>query len=78
MGTPFYSYYKYKLIFHKYAIIYRAIVYYFTTTISAVVLGIILVTTIGPGQGQSTIRKSDETAEQKPVYTADTLLDLVR
>lgn len=56
----------------------RAITYYFTTTISAVILGIILVTTIGPGQGQNTIKKTDDTAEQKPVYTADTLLDLVR
>lgn len=57
---------------------YRAIVYYFTTTFCAVILGIILVTTIGPGQGQSTIKKSGEAAEQKPVYTADTLLDLIR
>lgn len=56
----------------------RAIIYYFTTTISAVILGIILVTTIGPGLGQKTIKNIDDNAEQKPVYTADTLLDLVR
>lgn len=52
--------------------------YYFTTTICAVVLGIILVTTIGPGRGQEAIKDSGKSHEQKPVYTADTLLDLVR
>ncbi|XP_055302995.1 excitatory amino acid transporter 1 isoform X2 [Sitodiplosis mosellana] len=59
----------------------RAITYYLTTTISAVILGIILVTTIRPGViggdnnfATNTTSKSDS----KKVYTVDTLLDLIR
>lgn len=60
---------------------FRAITYYLTTTFSAVVLGIILVTTIRPGViggddsiSTNTVSKS----EAKRVYTVDTLLDLIR
>lgn len=55
----------------------RSIIYYFTTTICAVILGIILVTVIRPGEGQQT--KSSEGGKiTRDVLTADTLLDLVR
>lgn len=61
--------------------IHRAILYYLTTTISAVVLGIILVTTIRPGviggDNSLTANKTDK-VDQKRVYTPDTLLDLIR
>jgi Na+/H+-dicarboxylate symporter len=54
----------------------RAIVYYFCTTVSAVVLGMILVSVIHPGQGNaSEIQKS---GTSRNVTTVDTLLDLVR
>lgn len=53
----------------------RAIAYYLITTVLAVILGIILVVSIQPGQNQSM-----ETTETytRTVNTADTLLDLVR
>ncbi|XP_033611179.1 excitatory amino acid transporter 1 isoform X2 [Cryptotermes secundus] len=54
----------------------RAIVYYFCTTVSAVVLGMILVSVIHPGRGDaSEISKS---GTSRNVTTVDTLLDLVR
>lgn len=55
----------------------RAVVYYFSTTIIAVILGIILVMTIKPGVSQ-TADNIDRTGETPEVTTADTLLDLVR
>lgn len=55
----------------------RSIIYYFTTTVCAVVLGIILVTVFQPGKGHATDLKS-ETKVSRDVLTADTLLDLVR
>ncbi|XP_063698847.1 excitatory amino acid transporter 3 [Culicoides brevitarsis] len=59
-------------------IAFRSIVYYFTTTICAVILGIILVCTVRPGQGGL----ANDTTKDKPpprqVLTADTLLDLIR
>lgn len=63
-------------------LICRAITFYLTTTISAVVLGIILVTTIRPGVlgGDNTLatNKTERAADAKRVYTPDTLLDLIR
>ncbi|XP_031624612.1 excitatory amino acid transporter 3-like [Contarinia nasturtii] len=60
----------------------RAITYYMTTTISAVILGIILVTTIRPGViGSDDSQKfANDTPKSEPkrVYTVDTLLDLIR
>ena len=54
----------------------RAIVYYMSTTLSAVVLGMILVIVIHPGQGNaSEIHKS---GMSRNVTTVDTLLDLIR
>ncbi|XP_021929628.1 excitatory amino acid transporter 1 isoform X2 [Zootermopsis nevadensis] len=54
----------------------RAIAYYLSTTVSAVVLGMILVSTIHPGEGNaSEIHKS---GTSRNVTTVDTLLDLVR
>ncbi|XP_073691729.1 excitatory amino acid transporter 3 [Garra rufa] len=55
----------------------RAVVYYLSTTIIAVILGIVLVTTIKPGGSQSA--DSIERAGSTPnVTTVDTLLDLIR
>ena len=54
----------------------RGVAYYMSTTICAVILGIILVSAIRPGAGS---KEADTTnAEKKNVTTADTMLDLVR
>lgn len=54
----------------------RAIAYYMATTVIAVIIGIILVTTIHPGVvGQD---KGDGKVESRNVTTPDTLMDLVR
>lgn len=58
-------------------IAYRAIIYYFLTTISAVVLGIILVCSIRPGSGRDVGSMAGKAATRQ-VLTVDTLLDLVR
>ncbi|XP_055688090.1 excitatory amino acid transporter 3 [Lutzomyia longipalpis] len=55
----------------------RAIVYYFITTICAVILGIILVCSIRPGSG-GLAKEVEKGAVTRHVLTADTLLDLVR
>lgn len=55
----------------------RSIIYYFTTTICAVILGIVLVTVFQPGKGHKADLKGD-TKVTRDVLTADTLLDLVR
>ena len=54
----------------------RAIVYYLTTTIFAVVLGITLVLTIKPGVG----KEGDQapSGERRNVTTPDTMMDLIR
>lgn len=54
----------------------RSILYYMTTTVTAVILGIILVMTIRPGVGASVDQKPS--TMQRTVLTADTLLDLIR
>lgn len=54
----------------------RSIIYYMTTTVSAVILGIILVVTIRPGDG-TTVGEQKATVT-RTVLTADTLLDLIR
>ncbi|KAM9717653.1 excitatory amino acid transporter 3 [Menidia menidia] len=55
----------------------RAVIYYFSTTIIAVVLGIILVMTIKPGVSQEA-EHIDRTGTTPNVTTVDTLLDLIR
>uniref|UniRef100_A0AAQ6AH63 Amino acid transporter n=1 Tax=Amphiprion ocellaris TaxID=80972 RepID=A0AAQ6AH63_AMPOC len=55
----------------------RAVIYYFSTTVIAVILGIILVMTIKPGVSQ-TADNIDRTGTTPNVTTVDTLLDLVR
>jgi Na+/H+-dicarboxylate symporter len=55
----------------------RAIVYYLTTTVMAVILGIILVVTIQPGVGNQQAIQAEETV-QRNITTADTLMDLIR
>ncbi|XP_059932750.1 excitatory amino acid transporter 3 [Gadus macrocephalus] len=53
----------------------RAVVYYFTTTIFAVILGIILVVSIKPGVSHKHFGSTGTTPN---VTTVDTILDLVR
>jgi len=54
----------------------RAIVYYMTTTVLAVILGIVLVVTIHPGvAGQE---RADASKDSREVTTPDTLMDLIR
>lgn len=55
----------------------RAIGFFMFTTIIAVILGIILVTTIKPGEGLKN-DISTEGTEQRNITTVDTLMDLVR
>ena len=53
----------------------RGVVYYMGTTVCAVILGIILVTTIQPGSGAEPIEKK---VKERNITTEDTLMDLVR
>ncbi|XP_037336264.1 excitatory amino acid transporter 3 [Pungitius pungitius] len=55
----------------------RAVIYYFSTTIIAVILGIILVMTIKPGVSQ-TAEHIDRAGTTPNITTVDTLLDLLR
>ena len=55
----------------------RAVLFYFSTTILAVILGIILVVSIRPGDGNNNIVGAD-IGEKRNVTTADTLMDLLR
>ncbi|XP_030635402.1 excitatory amino acid transporter 3-like [Chanos chanos] len=55
----------------------RAVVYYFSTTIIAVILGITLVMTIKPGVSQNT-DNIDREGDTPNITTADTMLDLIR
>lgn len=56
----------------------RAIAYYLLTTVMAVVLGIILVTTIRPGVGGESSVGSNVKPKTRPITTPDTMLDLLR
>ncbi|XP_034940105.1 excitatory amino acid transporter 1-like [Chelonus insularis] len=57
----------------------RAITYYMVTTVSAVILGIILVITIQPGKyGKSDNSTMNNNLGARNVSTVDTLMDLVR
>ncbi|CAB0043709.1 unnamed protein product [Trichogramma brassicae] len=58
----------------------RSIYYYATTTISAVILGIILVTVIQPGTygKEEDYNTDDSQTPQRIVTTTDTILDLIR
>ncbi|XP_072942335.1 excitatory amino acid transporter 3 [Epargyreus clarus] len=58
---------------------FRAIIYYMTTTICAVMLGIALVTTIQPGRNSEAYSQPKATKlVMKDTLTSDTLLDLLR
>lgn len=59
-------------------IAFRAIAYYSATTICAVILGIILVTTIRPGDGLEPYEDDSDQPKMRHVTTEDTLLDLIR
>ncbi|KAK0082133.1 hypothetical protein PV326_007330 [Microctonus aethiopoides] len=56
----------------------RAITYYMVTTVSAVVLGIILVITIQPGKHGNNNGTLEGSGTSRNVSTVDTLMDLVR
>lgn len=56
----------------------RAIVYYMVTTVIAVILGIVLVTTIRPGKFHEDEQVNKNNSQTRPVTTQDTMLDLVR
>ena len=53
----------------------RGVLYYMSTTIIAVILGIILVTTIQPGKGAEPVKGNQI---ERNITTEDTLMDLVR
>lgn len=59
----------------------RSILFYMCTTISAVILGIILVLIIKPGTGAFDMEETERKRAALPrrnVLTQDTLLDLIR
>ena len=56
----------------------RAILYYVATTVLAVILGIILVVSIQPGDNVSGDHDPELDQHKKNVTTEDTLMDLVR
>ncbi|KAK0168599.1 hypothetical protein PV327_002379 [Microctonus hyperodae] len=56
----------------------RAITYYMVTTVSAVILGIILVITIQPGKHGNNNGTLEGSGTSRNVSTVDTLMDLVR
>lgn len=56
----------------------RAVAYYMSTTVLAVILGIILVSAIHPGQPGHTDDEITKVGESRNVTAADTLLDLAR
>lgn len=58
--------------------LYRACIYYMLTTIFAVILGIILVTTIRPGESAKLAEPTKTVGTTKQVLTQDTLMDLIR
>ncbi|XP_068278174.1 excitatory amino acid transporter 3 isoform X2 [Nyctibius grandis] len=55
----------------------RAVIYYFCTTVIAVILGIVLVVTIKPGVPQ-TANEIDRVGSTPEVNTVDAMLDLIR
>ena len=55
---------------------WRVIVYYFSTTFTAVLLGILLVSTIRPGERGRTPDRADK--KDPYVHPIDSLLDLIR
>ena len=57
----------------------RALIFYFCSTFSAVILGIILVSTIKPGYlSNSKYKGSFDPLATRKVNTADTIMDLIR
>lgn len=56
----------------------RAVVYYLTTTVCAVIIGIILVSAIRPGEWDNDDIKTQADSEKRNVTSADTLMDLLR
>ncbi|XP_048258412.1 excitatory amino acid transporter-like isoform X1 [Haliotis rufescens] len=56
----------------------RAIVYYFTTTFVAIVIGIILVVSIHPGKFTGEGKAYVQSADEKPPSSTDAFLDLIR
>lgn len=59
---------------------FRTVVYYMSTTIFAIILGIILVVTIRPGESAKDISAKENPLNETiiPIPTEDTILDLIR
>ena len=71
----FINLHKYQLFFFPGKVGARGVLYYMSTTIIAVILGIILVTTIQPGKGAEPVKGKEI---DRNITTEDTLMDLVR
>ncbi|XP_046574688.1 excitatory amino acid transporter-like [Haliotis rubra] len=56
----------------------RAIVYYFTTTFIAIIIGIILVVSIHPGKHTGPGKSLMDATDEKPPSSTDAFLDLIR
>ena len=56
----------------------RTVSYYMTTTILAIILGIILVLSIQPGTRGKAINVHEKPKEVDKITTEDTILDLIR
>ncbi|XP_067674565.1 excitatory amino acid transporter-like [Haliotis asinina] len=56
----------------------RAIVYYFTTTFIAIIIGIILVVSIHPGKHTGPSKSLVDSSDEKPPSSTDAFLDLIR
>ncbi len=58
----------------------RALTYYFLSTVAAVVLGVVLVVSIRPGQGRegSSALGVQEFSNEKHITTYDTILDIIK
>lgn len=56
----------------------RSIIYYFVTTVCAVILGIILVSVLQPGAVDTFETDDSKSTTRRNVLTADTLMDLLR
>jgi Na+/H+-dicarboxylate symporter len=66
---------------NKWVTALRALVYYVTTTLIAVLLGVAMVSIMRPGvgRGESITRQFlTESSQLKPISTIDTVLDLFR
>ena len=71
-----------KTIDNKWVTTLRALVYYVSTTLIAVIIGVLIVTIMKPGVGRgesiNSHISSDAVSQAKTISTVDTVLDLFR